>query len=146
MSEPIDLNEYFPYFLGTVSNKWSAASSRDYLKEFGIGTSEWRVLASLATLGAASSNEIVQLIAMDAGAVSRCVRKLEGQALVAPVEGRFAGRTKPYELTAKGRDLSAQISKRALDREDRLLANLTSEERAELLRIMRKVMRNMNQI
>jgi DNA-binding MarR family transcriptional regulator len=146
MSEAIDLDRYFPYFLGTISNKWTAISSREYLREFGVGISEWRVLASLASLGSANSNEIVKLIAMDPGAVSRCMTKLERAHLVAPVPGLFSGRSKPFELTESGRELTGRIKQRALEREGRLLAGLTHEEREQLLRLMRAVITNLSEL
>ncbi len=137
---PIDLQSYFPFFLGTISNRWTATASRIYLQRFGIGIGDWRVLASILALEGASSQEIVGLIAMDAAAVSRSVGKLEERGLIAPVQGRFVGRTKPYEITDKGRDLYAQLREIALAREDQLLAALTEEERRLLIELMRKVM------
>jgi len=139
-TDSIDLQDYFPYFLGTIANRWTATSSRLYLERFGIGIGEWRVLASIRSLGAASSQEVVTLISMDAGAVSRSMAKLERDGFVKPVKGKFAGRTKPYELTAKGNDLHTSVSEVALGREDMLLADLTLEEREELLRLMHKLM------
>ncbi|MET0292109.1 MAG: MarR family transcriptional regulator, partial [Steroidobacteraceae bacterium] len=62
---PIDLEAYFPFFLGTLSNRWTTTSSRLYLAKFGVGIGEWRVLASIRSLDRASSNEIVNLISMD---------------------------------------------------------------------------------
>ena len=72
--------------------------------------------------------------------MSRSVGKLEERGLIAPVQGRFVGRTKPYEITDKGRDLYAQLREIALAREDQLLAALTEEERRLLIELMRKVM------
>lgn len=137
---PINLRDYFPFYLGTITNRWTAASSRTYLKAFGIGIGEWRVLASVFALGQASSNEIVDLIWMDAGAVSRSIRRLENDGLVRPVKGKFVGRTKPFEPTEAGRKLHAQILKSALEREERLLSNLKPDERKTLLLLMRKLM------
>ena len=139
-TDPIDLRGYFPFFIGTITNRWTSTSSRIYLDRFGIGIGEWRVLASIRSLGPASSQEIVNLISMDASAVSRSMAKLEKNGFVRPIKGKFAGRTKPYELTASGIALHAKVSDVALRREQLLLEDLTGDERAELLRLMRKVM------
>ena len=139
-SEPIDLEGYFPFFLGTISNRWTTTSSRIYLEQFGIGIGEWRVLASIHSFGQASSQEVVSFISMDASAVSRSVTKLEKDGFVKPVKGKFAGRTKPYELTDKGRALYSEVRSVALGREDRLLGALSAEERRTLIELMRKVM------
>lgn len=138
-TEPFDLNEYFPFFLGTISNRWTATSSKIYLEEFGIGIGEWRVLASIQAQGTASSQMVVNLISMDAGAVSRSMARLAAEGYVSPISGRFAGRTKPYELTGKGHALYARLLRTALDRENLLLDALTAVERDQLLELMRKV-------
>src|SRR6201996_3070402 len=139
-SDPIDLQDYFPFFLGTISNRWTATSSRIYLERFGVGIGEWRVLASIQALGAASSQQIVGLISMDGGAVSRAVARLEEDGFVRKVAGRFVGRTKPYEMTDEGRDLYVAMRDVALARENDLLGALSAEERAQLIELMRKVM------
>ena len=139
-SEPMDLEEYFPFYLGTISNRWTASSSKIYLDRFGVGIGDWRVLASIQALGAASSQEIVGLISMDAAAVSRSTAKLDKEGFIKPVQGRFVGRTKPYELTDKGRGLYAELRDVAVARENQLLAALSAEERRQLIALMRKVM------
>lgn len=138
--EPIDLEDYFPYFLGTISNRWTTTSSKIYLERFGVGIGEWRVLASIQALGQASSQQIVGLISMDGGAVSRAVARLEQDGFIARAPGRFIGRTKPYQLTDEGRDLYAALRDLALAREDQLLGALSGDERRQLIALMRKVM------
>jgi DNA-binding MarR family transcriptional regulator len=138
-SDPIDLQDYFPFFLGTISNRWTTSSSKIYLDRFGVGIADWRVLASIQALGAASSQEIVGLISMDAAAVSRSVTKLETEGFIARAPGRFVGRTKPYELTGAGREL-------ALAREDLLLGALTTDERRSLMDLMRKVLTRIGEL
>lgn len=145
-NDPIDLRDYFPFFLGTISNRWTTTSSRIYLDRFGIGIGEWRVLASIRSLEQASSQAIVNLIAMDPAAVSRSMAKLESGGFVEPVKGKFAGRTKPYTLTEAGIELHARISDLALQREDQLLSGLDAQEREGLLRLMRKVNEQLGKI
>lgn len=144
--KPIDLDQYFPFFLGTIANRWATTSSRLYLAEFGVGIAEWRVLASISSLGNASSQDVVGLISMDAGAVSRAVNNLEEKGYVRKVDGRFAGRTKPYELTDEGVRIHAAIREIALERENVLLADLGAKDRKDLLRIMRKILRNIDEL
>ena len=145
-SEPIDLDSYFPFFLGTISNRWTTTSSRIYLERFGVGIGEWRVLASIQALGAASSQQIVGLISMDGGAVSRAVARLEEDGFIQKVAGRFVGRTKPYELTEEGRDLYVAMRDVALARENQLLGALSADERLQLITLMRKVMTRMGDL
>jgi DNA-binding MarR family transcriptional regulator len=143
---PIDLNVYFPFFLGTISNRWTATSSRVYLEEFGIGIGEWRVLASIHSLRRASSAEVVDLISMDPGAVSRSVSKLHTESFIQPVEGKFTGRTKPFELTDEGQKLYSRIRRTAIARENALLGGLNATERRTLLELLRKVHSRLNRL
>ena len=145
-TEPFDLQAYFPFFLGTIANRWTAASSKVYLQEFGVGIGEWRVLASIQAQGTASSQMIVNLISMDAGAVSRSMARLAAGGFVEPLRGRFIGRTKPYKLTEKGHDLYVRLLKSALDREKILLSGLTDAERQQIIKLMRKVMKKIDKL
>ena len=63
-------------------------------------------------------------------ALSEAVTKLEKDGFVKPVKGKFAGRTKPYELTDKGRALYSEVRSVALGRED--LAREALSRRAAL--------------
>lgn len=146
MDEPLNLDAYFPYFLGTISNRWTATSSQLYLKHFNIGIGEWRVLASIRALGSASSLEVRNLTSMDAGAISRSVKKLETSGFVKALNGRFAGRTKPFELTAEGVKLYNRVSGLALSREAVLLQDLSSQERLQLMRLMRKIIKRIDDL
>src|SRR6201997_2465982 len=124
MSDTIELDEYVPYFLGTIANRWTAASSRRYLREFGVGIAEWRVLASLRSLGQATSLDTANLTGMDPAAVTRALKQLEEKGCAEPAAGRFIGRTKPFALTDKGRALYADMRRAALEREAVLLQDL----------------------
>lgn len=145
-SEPFDLQAYFPFFLGTIANRWTATSSKIYLEKFAIGIGEWRVLASIQAQGAASSQMVVNLISMDAGAVSRSMAKLAKEGLVEPISGRFAGRTKPYQLTEQGHDLYEQLLRIALERESVLLGELDESEKQQLLYLMQKILRQIDKL
>lgn len=145
-SDSIDLDDYFPYYLGTIANRWTATSSRIYLERFGIGIGEWRVLASIQSLGQASALQVLQLISMDASAVSRSISRLETNKLIRPVKGKFAGRTKPYEITDDGSVLYARMRDVARERESRLLAALTPGERQQLIAMMRKLMERLGDL
>lgn len=136
---PLDLAHYVPHYLITIANRWTATSSRTYLRRFGIGIVEWRVLASLGARKVASSLDIVQLIGTDAASVSKAVRSLEARGSIVPIQGKFVGRTKPYALTPAGQELFAQICDLALERERMLLAPLSGDERAQLIALLSKL-------
>ena len=135
----IDLDRYVPFYITAIANRWTSSSSRDYLSTFGVGIAEWRVLASLDARGSATSLDIVNLVGMDGGAVSRAIRALEKKGFVVPVKGRFVGRTKPYAMTTTGEALSAAVRARALEREALLLQDLSEADKSKFLRLLRLV-------
>jgi DNA-binding MarR family transcriptional regulator len=139
MSRPLILESYFPFLLGTIANRWTAASSREYLRDFGLGIADWRVLASLHKLGEGCANDVVELIGMDRAAVSRAVARLKSLGLIAPVETRFRRRKAPFALTDQGEETYVKIADIALNREDFLLQDLNPDERQQLLAALRKV-------
>lgn len=138
-----DLDTYTPFYLSGIANRWTSTSSRTYLRRFGVGIVEWRVLAALAATNAASSHDVVSLIGMDPASVSKAMRALEQRGAVEPVTGRFAGRTKPYRLTADGARLFQTIHEVAREREAALLSGLDAEDRETLLRLLRHLHANL---
>lgn len=138
-AQPLDLGAYVPFFLGAIANKWTAASSRTYRSKFDLGIGEWRILASLAVSGSATSLGIAKLVKMDTGAVSRAIRLLETRALVTPLPGRYLGRSRPYAMTAAGVAKFEALKALALSREQRLLAPLSDSERRALLGLLARV-------
>lgn len=135
----IDLGDYLPFYLIAIANRWTATSSRTYLQKFGIGIVEWRIMASLLANGAASSLDVVNMVGTDPASVSKAIRNLEAKGLATPVKGKFAGRTKPYELTEAGRHLSHEMEVLALRREELLMAQLDGSERRQLLDLIKKL-------
>jgi DNA-binding MarR family transcriptional regulator len=140
------LDQYFPFFLGTIANRWSSTSSKLYLEQFGIGIATWRVLASIQAKGQATSLDVANHIAMDTAAVSRAVAQLDQEQYISRVEGRFPGRTRPYALTPAGKRLYTSIMKLALKREALLLTGLTAQEQQELIRLMQRVLQNLDRL
>lgn len=135
----LNLSEYLPFYVIAIANRWTATSSRTYLRRFGIGIVEWRAIASLGALGVASSLDVVNLVGTDPASVSKAVNNLEARGLVVPVKGKFAGRTKPYELTQRGRGLFREMRQLALRRQDVLTDLLTSDERSQLIGLLKKL-------
>jgi len=134
-----DLDGYIPFWLTAITNKWTANSSRLYLRKFGIGVMEWRVLGSLATLGTGRSIDICSLLVADSSSVSKATTNLERRGLIEAVKGRFPGRNRPLYLTEAGSAIFEKMKEIALAREDQLLRALDLEDRLQLLILLQKV-------
>jgi DNA-binding MarR family transcriptional regulator len=133
----LDLENYVPYYINMISNKLSRGASRLYLRRFGIGVIEWRVLGFLKMKPGGSANEVCQTLAIDKAAASRAVQELEEKELISviPVDRR----QNALKLTHKGESLHDRILPVALKRESMLLAALDSSERRTLLGLLRKL-------
>lgn len=126
--EVLDLSHYATYFFTVLANKLSSGASRLYLKRFGIGIIEWRVMAMLAIEPRIAPARISQVIGLDKASVSRESRKLEEKGYLIAGGDAANQRRKTLELTPEGYQLHDQIIHVALERERRLLSDLTSEE------------------
>lgn len=138
-SEHLELDKFVPYYLIAIANRWTTTSSRTYLRQFGIGIVEWRILASLDAVGTASSLDVVQMVGTDAAAVSKAMRSLESRKLVIPAVGKFEGRTKPYTATHAGQLLTQELRSLARRREEVLLQGLTEVEKLMFIELLKKL-------
>ena len=142
----LDLENYLPFYIVTISNRWTSASSRHYLTNFGIGVGEWRVLASTYSLGETTSNAISNFVLMDAAAVSRALGRLEEKALIEFVPQSNRVRSKSLKLTEAGEALYMQIRETAYARQNQLLKGLSESEKTALVKVLRKVMNNLDEV
>jgi DNA-binding MarR family transcriptional regulator len=126
--EVLNLSYYVTYFFTVVANKLSSGASRLYLKRFDIGIIEWRIMAMLAIEPDITPARITQVIGLDKASVSRESRKLEEKGYVAMGEGDANARRKTLRLTPEGYHLHDQMIQVALERERRLLSDLSAEE------------------
>jgi DNA-binding MarR family transcriptional regulator len=138
----LDLTRYVPYFLTAVGNALSRGASRLYLREFGVGIGEWRVMSLLAIEPGIMANRICQVISLDKAAASRSLKELERQALV-DAAATADPRRRTYTLTARGLALHDRIIRVALQREARVLAGIDDADLEVLVRCLRRMNDNM---
>jgi len=133
----LDLERYFPFLLTQLSNKLSSAASQLYMREFGVGVVEWRVLSGAAAAPGARPNDICYMVGIDKGAVARAIRTLGERGLMTTEPGTEDGRSKTLHITEAGWALHQQVLEVALRREQVLLAPLSPADREKLLHYMR---------
>ncbi|MBB6251577.1 MarR family winged helix-turn-helix transcriptional regulator [Nitrospirillum iridis] len=138
MGPQLDMDRYVPAFLNTIANKLSSGASRLYFKHFGIGVVEWRIMVHLVAEPWCTAARICQIIGMDKAAVSRSYALMEDRGLIqlrpAEPRGREAA------LTVAGRDLHDRILVMALERERRLLADLSPREVDTLISLLGRLL------
>lgn len=138
----LNLQSYAPFYLSQIATKWSSASSRIYLRAFGIGINEWRVMSVLANEPGVAANRICAVTGFDKALIGRSIRVLEKRKLVVLREDSNDRRSQSIRLTASGLKVNDQIYAIAREREKLLLAGLTSKEIEVLLRLLRRLAAN----
>ena len=133
----LDLDRHVPYFFTNISSRLSRGASQTYVKYFGIGITEWRIIAVLAILPNSSANQICVAVGLDKAAVSRSLQVLEKRELVIIVP--HDNRTHSINLSKVGLKLHDRVIEVALERERLLLDCLTPKEAEVLIGALRKI-------
>lgn len=138
MPEPTQLNlsRYVPAIINLLANKLATGASQCYRKHFGIGVVEWRLLAMLKVEDNITANRMCQAIGLDKSAVSRSLQQLEKAGYVSSQVDSQDARRNTVSLSAAGLALHDRVLKVALERERRLLGDLSEEEVDVLINLL----------
>jgi DNA-binding MarR family transcriptional regulator len=132
----LELERFLPYRLSVLSNRISGAIAREYSQRFGLGVTEWRVMAVLGRYPDLSAGEVAQRTAMDKVAVSRAVASLlEAGRLQRDIHDGDRRRS-VLRLSPAGHAIYDQVAPLALAFERTLLGDMDAAERALLFRLL----------
>lgn len=132
----LDLEHFLPYRLSVLSNRISQDIARLYADRFGLGITEWRVLAVLGRYPGLSASELAERTAMDKVAVSRAVASLLAAGRLTRGTDDTDRRRSVLDLSPEGQRVYAEVAPAALAYERRLLSNLGTEDRTALARLV----------
>ena len=108
-------------------------------KRVGVGPSDFAVLEVLLHKGPQPVNIIGEKVLLTSGSITAAVDRLESRKLVRRTADLTDGRGRIVQLTKAGRRLIERaFQKHAMDMEE-TMAVLRSGERAELVRLLKKV-------
>lgn len=138
----IDFDHYLPFSLTAIANRIARSASRSYLRRFGVGINEWRILSNLRVWPGITANLICQRSGLDKAAVSRSLKLLEDAGMVSASDEGGDMRRRRLKLTDKGNDLHDRLIAVALEREARLLTGFSEMERAMLLGFVARLHEN----
>jgi len=117
------------------------AALRALFAEAGLSDGDFDVLASLRRSGAPyalTPTELAATTMVTSGAVTKRVDRLEAQGYVTRTISAEDARSRTIALTVEGRTLIDALFPRHVDNERRLLAGLSTAERADLARLLEK--------
>lgn len=139
-AELLVLEEFLPYRLSILSNRVSRAIAARYAKTFDLTIPEWRVIAVLGRRPGLTAKEVAEATEMDKVAVSRAVARLTSARRIAARNDPEDARRQLLALTREGESVHARIAPIALASEERLLASLSAQERAQLDRLIDRLL------
>jgi DNA-binding MarR family transcriptional regulator len=116
---------------------------RTVFAEAGLGNGDFDILATLRRAGEPfrlSPGELSASAMVTSGAVTKRVDRLVSKGLVERSVSADDGRGRVIQLTPEGRALTDELVVRHWANEDRLLAALDPEERAQLVALLRKLL------
>src|SRR6266545_1560626 len=131
----LNLDNYVPAYLTYLVGKISASASATYRPKFGVGITDWRIMALLATEPWISAGRICDVIGLDKAAVSRSVRGMKKSGIV-DVRADDDRYRQSIALTRKGLALHDRIVKLSLEREAQLLKTFSASERKLLINFL----------
>jgi DNA-binding MarR family transcriptional regulator len=135
----LELEHFLPYRLSVLSNRISQEIARLYAERFALNVTEWRLLAVLGRYPDITATELVERTAMDKVAVSRAVASLvDDGRLTRKVDGDDRRRTR-LRLSAEGYRIYDEVAPLALQYQQRLLAELSGDDRALLEALLSKL-------
>ena len=138
----LEPNDHAAFLVVTIANRVSTSASQAYMRCFGVGVMDWRVIALLPGRPGATAKDLAQLSGLDKSAVSRAVNSLIRQGHVAAAEDTEDNRRIRLTLTPSGMALHDRIIIASLAREELLLDGFSVEEREALFGYLRRVAAN----
>jgi DNA-binding MarR family transcriptional regulator len=135
----LDLNRYIPAHLSFISNKLSHGASEKYRRLFGIGISEWRVIAILGNEPNIAANRICQIIGIDKALASRVVQKLTKLKLVSVQPDPNNNSRSVICLTTAGKDVHDRVLRVVKEREMILHSAFSKQEIETLLGLLHRL-------
>jgi len=132
----LDLDRYIPAYFTLLAGKISNSASATYRPRFGVGITDWRIMAMLASEPWISAGRICSATGLDKAAVSRSLRSLQSTGLIDIRADASDQRRQSVALTRKGVALHDRIVKLAIEREEWLLQDFSAGERKRLLEFL----------
>ena len=142
----MDLENYITYHFTVIANRTSRGASALFRKEFGVGVVEWRCMVMLAMQEGVSAARISEVSGINKSLVSRSLAKLEKLDHVEDYHGSTSRKPRLLQFTESGRSLYSEMVERMLQREAKLRQGLTAKDLNELLRMLRILFDNTDQL
>ena len=114
------------------------------LEPLGLNTAQALVLVFLVDEGFGTAADVCKHLSHDPGAMTRLIDKLEAMGLVRRVRGRDDRRSARLEITARGRQVHADMTRVQIDMLNRALLGFSPAEARTLEGLLKRVLDNVS--
>jgi len=135
------LDRHIFYLFGQIYGRRDQQLAKS-LRQFRLSVPQWRVLAALVDLEAATINRLSDLTVVDRTTLSRTLDRMEKHGLVARKRVEADKRSYEMRLTAAGRAMFRRIWPVMSYHNARAVAGLSENEMARLKAIIKKMIAN----
>lgn len=112
---------------------------RDSIADAGLNFSDFSIMEALLHKGPMPINTIGEKVLLTSGSMTAAANRLEEKGLITRIQDPSDGRCFYLHLTKSGRRLIADVFDRHSQNLEKIAAVLNSEERSELVRLLKKI-------
>ena len=135
MEEPLE-DQPLGYLLSRVVHALKTDVTATVLDQLDVAFPEYLCMRVLSKFPGRSNAELARNLNVSPQAMNMVLRGLEDRGLVTRPASVASGRSLPAELTGEGEELLKRTDSGVRAAEQRLMANLTNEQRHEFKRIL----------
>ncbi len=132
-----ELTDHLGYWLRQVSNHVSLGFARK-LADKDVTVAEWGLMRTLYGREPSSPSQLASEMGLTRGAVTKLADRLVAKALVVRKANEKDGRAQTLHLTRKGAEFVPELAALADKNERECFAQLSEDDRAALLKILRE--------
>lgn len=140
-----DLGSLLGYHLQRLAGSLAGLAQREVESLAGVTLPEYRILAILHSGGPAGVVALQQALFIDKAWISRTVAKLQERGLVSPSSDPADARRTLLSLTPRGQRVAVLLTERSLQRQARVLKNLSPAEIRQFYELVGRIQRGVDQ-
>lgn len=138
--EPRDVRDLLMYRIARIATIADRSGQLSISRQFGLTLGAWRVLGVVRAFAPVTLTELAAELYLDKGQLSRTLSDLIDSGLVRRAAGQRNRRQTFLEPTAEGLRLHDRVLAFVAGRNARMMRTLSAAERADLFRLLDKVM------
>lgn len=139
VEHPLPLEQALVVKLAIAVNLNTSVFHQLYARRHDLTLTDWRVLAVLVSRPGISATELSEILAVDKMSITRAVQRLLERGRIRATANPHDRRRLSLAVTSKGGALYDKIAPQAWNHQDRCLHDLSAAERAELGRLLDKI-------